>query len=218
MPGYEHAMSRGSVALGAFVVVGVGLWLAIAWRAPSDERDVASAVVDLPEPEAAAQQPSAALVPEPAPLPTPAPPVAEDEDLDEEQEPEPNKPSRRAPEEQIKGDQGPVAEYRKLYESESRQSNAAELEAKVSAAFQESKPPPDMIRSILCRQTICKIEMRWSMDRLRPYIGGLTRAQANFAIPVALSPVGPKDAEGMRLVEVYLKRKPPGAATNVHAH
>jgi hypothetical protein len=209
-------MSRGSVALGAFVVVGVGLWLAIAWRAPSDDEPVAS-TPDLSEPGAAAPQPSAAPVPEPAPVPTLAPPVADDEDLEEE-EPEPTKPPRRAPEEQIKGDQGPVAEYRTLYESESRQSNAAELEAKVSVAFQESKPPPDMIRSILCRQTICKIEMRWSMDRMRPYIGGLTRAQANFTIPVAVSPVGPKDAEGMRLVEVYLKRKPPGAAKNTHAH
>jgi hypothetical protein len=125
------------------------------------------------------------------------------------------------PDEQIKGDQGPVAEYRALYQSEPRDSEAPAVESMIRAAFPASDGAPDLIKSISCRETICKIEMRWSMERLRPYIAGITRSQAGFKRPLAVSPVGPKDSNGVRSIEVYLKRKPPGAAGEVeppHEH
>jgi hypothetical protein len=71
---------------------------------------------------------------------------------------------------------------------------------------------------VLCRETVCKVEIRWAADRVQPYVAAMKRigvgdygkAQQGpgFAAPLALSPIGPKDADGVRLVELYLKRKP----------
>jgi hypothetical protein len=68
---------------------------------------------------------------------------------------------------------------------------------------------------------MCKIEMRWSMARMRPYVAGVTRVSKGFIPQIALSPVTAADDKGLRLVEVYMKRRPPqkpGEAAPGHAH
>jgi hypothetical protein len=45
------------------------------------------------------------------------------------------------------------------------------------------------------------------MERVRPYVASVSQAGARFRLPVALSPVGPPDADGIRPVEVYLQRR-----------
>jgi hypothetical protein len=193
-------MSRNLVALGAFVLAGGLLWLITEWPAAKDDATAAPAALDAPaspQPTAAeAQPPSAAKAREPA-VPAPQEP---------EQEPAPA-PQVRAPPELIRGDQGPVAEYRKQFETEPRDSTANALEGELRAAFPESDGVPDLIKSVLCRQTICRMEMRWSQDRMRAYILGFTRFQHKIQIPVAVSPVGPKNPDGLQLVEVYMKLK-----------
>jgi hypothetical protein len=217
-------MSRNTAALGAVVVVGVLLWLVMAWHAPKDDLPVelgqeAAPSPPAPQPPAAAPEPEPEPVPAPAPAPRLAEPVADEPDPDEPQPPTP--PAPRMLEEQIKGDQGPVAEYRARYQSEPRDSEAPAVESNLRAAFAASDKAGELIKSITCRETICKIEMRWSMERMRPYIAGLTRSQPGFKLPVAVSPVGPKDSNGVRPIEVYLKRKPPpppGEIEPPHAH
>lgn len=207
-------MSRKLLALGVFVV-GVSFWLAIG-TGPSEEP---SAAVEANEPVARAAAPNAAppaAATEPAPTPSATPEEPEPEQPAEPAAPQEPETNPRKLDELIKGDQGPVAEYRALFDSEPRESNAPAIESEIRAAFPDSDGAPDMVRSILCHKTMCKLEIRWSMERMRPYIAGLTRAKASFQYPLAVSPVGPVDKDGTRPVEVYLKRRPTGAAAVDH--
>ena len=202
-------MSRNLVTLGAFLLVAGLLWVVTEWPASKEEAAPLAAAepASVVEPPAAPPPPAAAPpaayepapAPEPEPEPAPAPPAARVE----------VKP-RQLPD-QIQGDQGPVAEYRAQFQSEPRNSSAIEVESALRGAFQPADGAPDLIKSVLCRQTICRIEMRWSQERMRAYVVGFTRLNKRIQIPVALSPVGPKPRDGVQLVEVFMKLKPPGA-------
>jgi hypothetical protein len=222
-------MSRNVAALGALFIVGALLWLVMAWhapQAPTDEEPVAQQEEQPALPNAVAPQPSAARQAEPSLAPAAAALAPELEEPPKPQAP-PQDPllvtqpdGTRVFSDQIKADKGPVAEYRALYESESRDYAAGQVESVIRNAFTDPDKASDLIKSISCRETICKLEMRWSADRLRPYIAGIQRAEQSvrFKTPFALSPVSPPDGKGVRLVEVYLKRKPAGEKEAPHAH
>lgn len=208
-------MSRNKMAALFVSAAAAALWLIMAWpsapapeprRAHEPEAGGAAEPVALAPPPMAAENrqagSEAAPPPEPAPPPPPPAPTAASS-------------SRELPE-LIQGDQGPVAEYRKLFESEPRSSNADELETQIRSAFPAGDGAPEMFKSVLCRETICRIEMRWSQDRRRAWMVGLSRLgrypykNAGFQTPLALSPLDPPSKEGTRLVEVYMKRRPLG--------
>lgn len=200
-------MSRNLAALGAVVVVGALLWLVMAWHAPASEDPAALDPTDVPS---VTPPPSAAPAPEPSlaapalpsdPNPVPAP-ASVPESPPHQQQMAIGPDGKRTIPEQIQGDQGPVAEYRSLYESETRGSDAASLEATLQKAFTDAPVEADFIKSVSCHETICKIEMRWSMGRMRPYVAGLTRVSKSFIPQVALSPVTAADDKGLRVVEV----------------
>jgi hypothetical protein len=199
-------MSRNIAALGAMFVVGCLLWVVIGWHAPTDEGPVALQR-DRNEPEQPAPialQPTAANPTEPAPVPDP---VAEETTKPQEDPPTTKTDEPRGFNYEIKGDIGPVAEYRALFESQPRDSAATDVELMLQKAFEQSSAPRDLITSIACRETICKLEMRWSMERVRPYVASVAQVKGRFRLPVALTPVGPPDADGIRPVEVYLQRR-----------
>lgn len=220
-------MSRNIAALGAVFIVGVLLWLVMAWRAPLDESPAALQQAEPSRLEVVAPQPSAAKPAEPSLAPAPA---AEYEPEPGAPEPAPAEPppreqhiatrpdATRVVADQIKGDQGPVAEYRSAYESENRNFESAEIEAMLRKSFAETDTTGELIKSISCRATVCKLEMRWSMARMRAYVGGMSRSQKGFKLPFALSPVSPADGKGIRLVEVYMKRQAPGFKERPHTH
>jgi hypothetical protein len=117
-------------------------------------------------------------------------------------------------------DLGPVAEYSKQYDSGARDSSAHEVETHIRSAFEHSRTP-DLFQSASCREDICKVLMRWSPARSRDYItsaawlgvgGHKLRGKPEFDVQVALTPVTAKQADGTRLVELYLKRRQPMAA------
>lgn len=208
-------MSRNTLAVLMVIVAGAALWLIMAWpSAPAPEaRRIespeagAQAVAPSPPPMAAASA-QAGSEAAPTPTPTSAPPTAP-------AAPPPVAPSRELPE-LIQGDQGPVAEYRRIFRSEPRSSSAGELEDQIRSAFPAADGAPDMFKSVLCRATICRIEMRWSQDRRRAWMIGLSRLgrepyeNAGFQTPLALSPIDAPNKAGTRLVEVYMKRRLPG--------
>jgi hypothetical protein len=210
-------MSRNWAALGAVLVVGVLLWLVMAWDGPSQEPaawpegGASGSALLAPQPYAAGQPeplraPVAVAEPEPAAEPIEAaPPLAAEEEVQTRAD------GTRMPSEQIKGDQGPVAEYRAKYESEPRDYAAGEVESLLRKSFLDSADAAELIKSVSCRETICKMEMRWKMERMRSYIAGVNRVGKSFKLPLALSPVSPADGRGIRLVEVYMMRKPPGS-------
>jgi hypothetical protein len=205
-------MSRNAAAVGALVLVGGLLWLVTAWPTPEDDRP------DPLEPEAPAEQPSpqpAAVPAEPAiGTPPKAPePVAEKPAAAPPAQPQPAQPMRQphAPpdDDMFAKEQGPVAEYKQLYETEPRDSAANVTESEIRAAFSAADGAPDLFKSVLCRQTVCKLDLRWSNDRMGPYIAGITRAAAGgFSPTVAVSPGGPLGDDKVRPIEVYIKRKP----------
>ncbi|HKP64093.1 MAG TPA: hypothetical protein VJV78_45470, partial [Polyangiales bacterium] len=111
-------------------------------------------------------------------------------------------------------DQGPFAERKRTFETEPRDSAATGAESMVRAAFNHPDGAPDLFKSVLCRQTVCKVEIRWNSDRLGAYVAGMTRISVDFDPEFASGPGGPPNPDQTRPVTVYLKRKPPAAATN----
>ena len=148
-------------------------------------------------------QPAAAPAePEPAPAEPPA-------------EPQPSAAYKPLWSDMIKGDQGPVAEYRKRYESEARDDDATRFESHVQSAFERAKAL-DMLQAVSCHKNICKLTLRWSDARTSDYIkslgwiglgGNSNPNRMGFEMPLALSPAGEKDKDGVRPVELFLVRR-----------
>jgi hypothetical protein len=197
-------MSRNAAAVGALVLVGGLLWLVTAWPTPEDDRPDPLEPDALPS--AAAVQPAA-----PAPVEIGSPPQAPEPLVADKAAP-PEPPAMRqphTPENDIFAkEQGPVADYKRLYETEPRDSNAHETESAIRAAFSNTDGSPDLFKSVLCRQTVCKIELRWSVERMGAYVAGITRATVGFMPSVAVAPGGPPGDDHVRPIDVYLKRKP----------
>jgi type IV secretory pathway VirB10-like protein len=157
---------------------GLLLWMLMSWpvepEAPAIEDSTSTAL------EAAA--PLTAAAPARAPEPPPPPAAAAPEpDLDPDPEPEP----APAPQPQLSAEQkadqiftrenGPVAEYKAQFANEPRDSAASEAETLVRGAFQNKDGPRPVFRSVLCRESICKIETRVAQESLGAYVAAMTR-------------------------------------------
>jgi hypothetical protein len=203
-------MSRNALAFGGVLLVGALLWMVTAWPARQDD-DSADVIPDEPAAPQAPPPPAAEPKPQaepPAPPPAAPPPAAPATPQPQEQ-PAPAEPDDT---DMFREAQGPVAERKRTYESEPRDSAATEAESVVRKAFQHPDGAPDLFKSVLCRQTVCKIELRWTPDRLGAYVAGMTRASVDFEPEIAVSPAGPPGPDQTKPIEVYLKRKPPSAA------
>lgn len=198
-------MSRNGILVGALLLVGVVLWIAVAWPAVNDEPAA------LPDEPAPAPTPAPVPTPAPAPAPTPAPEPPQPTAAPEKPAPAaaPIQPRVIDTAQMFANDQGPVEEYRTLYESEPRASSANEIEVSVRKAFAEPGMPRELFKSVLCRQTVCKVQLDWTGERLGPYVAGVTRLMSNFTSPIGVSPQGPPGDDDSRQLDLYLKLKPP---------
>jgi hypothetical protein len=207
-------MSRNAFAALGVVLVGALLWMVMAWPAHQEDdsaEPIAQAPAPPPPPPPPAAEPEDPAEPaEPPPPAAPAPATAEAPQA-KASEPPAEAPAAALPTDMFLEDQGPVAERKREYESEPRDSAANEVESIVRSSFAHPDGAPDLFKSVLCRQTVCKVELRWSQDRLGAYVAGVTRAVVNFDPEVAVSPAGPASADQTRPIEVYLKRRPPAA-------
>jgi hypothetical protein len=210
-------MSRNVLAVAGVLLVGALLWMVTAWPASHDD-DSADVVADdppappppPPPPPAEPEAPAEPAAP-PAAAPTPAAPEAPQPQAQQPQEqPPPAQPDM--PTDMFLEDQGPVAERKREYESEPRDSAASEAETKFRAAFAHPDGAPDLFKSVLCRQTVCKIELRWAPDRMGAYVAGMTRSSLEIEGEIAVSPAGKAGSDQSRPIEVYVKRKQPTAA------
>jgi hypothetical protein len=107
---------------------------------------------------------------------------------------------------------GPVAERKLAYETEARDSAASEVESAIRTAFAQPDGSPELFRSVLCRESVCKVVLYWSQDRMDAYIAGVSRVAAGFDGEVAISPAGVTRADHIKPIEVYFKRLPRVAA------
>jgi hypothetical protein len=112
----------------------------------------------------------------------------------------PDQPSALAPK-----TQGPVAELSQRFAGESRGPDSEQDEARIRAAFVDPTIPPTLLRSVECRRSVCRTELRWSEEHRAGYVLGLTRAVGDFAVPVGIEGAGPIDTDGLRPVVVYIR-------------
>jgi hypothetical protein len=202
-------MSRNAGAVGALVLTGGLLWLVTAWPTEEDHDRSEVAVDEAPAPPPAAAVPvpvvPATPAAPPAPPPAPAPaPLAPDAP-----EPPPLVQPRVPKDDIFDREQGPVAELKKAYESEPRDSAASEIESKIREAFDHPDGSPDLFKSVLCRESVCKLELRWATGRLGAYVAGITRAMVHAKAPLGVSPTGLDSGDSTKIIEVYVTRKPP---------
>lgn len=143
----------------------------------------------------AAQDPQQGQPTEPAAAETPPP--------DPHAVPEPPPPARI----------GPVEELERLFRTEPRSSAAAEMEKHITAALRADDIPPELMKSVLCRRTVCRVETRWTAARAEPFLKAFMRLMAGpdgeqseiFDPNVAIAPEEEADANGVIAVDVYLR-------------
>jgi hypothetical protein len=108
---------------------------------------------------------------------------------------------------------GPVDARKAAFASEPRDSNATEPETVIQAAFRRPEAN-GLLKGVLCRSSVCKVETRWTPARAAGFMGAFMNLVAssdgapsrNFDSEIAISPEGAPDTNGERAIDVYLKR------------
>jgi type IV secretory pathway VirB10-like protein len=186
--------TRPALWTGLLAVAVVALW----WMATSRPQDVDVRDTEF-QPVPASPAPPAAdkSLPE-APVPSkpaaaPAPPAKQ---APESEQPEPvgsNLPQQ----------QGPVDELARRFAGESRGHDSQHAEANARKAFTDPTIPPDMLRTIECRRSVCRAELRWSEQSNNGYVLGLTRAVGSYSAALGIAQPGEPEADGRRSVVTY---------------
>jgi hypothetical protein len=207
-------MGKRSLLVAAVVLVGVVLWrlalderpppeepLAVAPSAPSapeSQRDPGPVAEQAPQP--AAPENTRDNKPEhPAAPASPSQPPAAPQQPEDPAPLPPPEPS------------GPIAELKKAFEKEPRDSAARLPEARIESEFIRSDITPGLLKSVLCRKSVCKVEVLWTPERAIAFMSAFTRLSADFEPDIALDPHGPADARQELQVDVYLPRSGSGA-------
>jgi hypothetical protein len=101
---------------------------------------------------------------------------------------------------------GPIAELKQAFEKEPRDSAAQVVESHIESEFRKSDIAPGLLKSVLCRQSVCKVEVMWATERAVGFISAFTRLSADFEPNIAMDPHGPADARQQLQIDVYLPR------------
>jgi type IV secretory pathway VirB10-like protein len=199
-------MLRTAILLGAGVLaLGVVWWLAIGGPSPmhAPEAPPSSPAPPPAEPTPAPATPlaRAPLPPTAAPTPTqpvPAPALPATRKREEEAPVAPSPPPRA---------EGPIAELKQAFETEPRDSAAADVESTVQRDMRELGLTPSLFTSVLCRATVCRIQLRWQAQRSLQYAMLMTRFVDEFQGHPGIDPVAAADAEGTVPLDVYWRRR-----------
>jgi hypothetical protein len=107
---------------------------------------------------------------------------------------------------------GPIGGLEQSFASEPRASSAVGVESAIDAVFRRPEVPRALLKSVMCRSTVCKIETRWSPERAAGFMVALmqlvTQSQGEqrvFDHELGIAPEGEPDADGSRAIVVYLK-------------
>ena len=211
--------------IGAVALCAALVWIVLGWNPPKETGDTDVAPAEPEAPPSTPTPPPATAAPAPSEQPT-AP-----------SEPAPATPaqaadpaSAQAPAEEVQETIpaptliGPVDELKKSFENEPRASGSRALEASIEATFRRPEVPAGLLKSVLCRTTVCRIETRWSPERGQGFLSAAMNLVANpggeptpFDPNLGISPEGEPDADGTRAIDVYLKRSAPPNAANTPA-
>lgn len=113
---------------------------------------------------------------------------------------------------------GPVDELKQAFAREPRASSARVLEKEIEAAFKDDNVPPELLKGVLCRTTVCRVEVEWTPARAVGFMAAFTRLLIAapdspeppklFDSNLAISPEGDPAPNGARSVDVYVARLP----------
>ena len=108
---------------------------------------------------------------------------------------------------------GPVEELARRFENEPRASASAEPEARIREAFRTQGVASDVLAGVLCRESVCKLDLRWSRKGAMAYMGALMKLDGSFNLKgMAVAP-GDRTADADRYpVEVYVEPQAAPAA------
>lgn len=202
----------------ALIVGAAAIWWAALGGPTPEAEELADAASETDQPAAAPTAPTDTPPSEPT---APAAPPANGPSADPApaaalaETPPPPQPTP-TPEEQIPAPErtGPVDELKAAFESEPRDSNATDPESAIQAAFHRPEVPSGLVKSVLCRSSVCKVETRWTPAGAAGFMGALMSlvaspegaANRKFEPEIAVAPEGAPDANGQRSIDVYLKR------------
>lgn len=191
-------------------VAGVLLWVMATWPVPP-ELDTLEGTAEESEPAQVTQaaQPPASPPVAATTLGPSEPPPAAPEAPPAPAQPEPAESPEAEAEKIFSRENGPLAEYKAQFEREPRDSAASDAEQLVRGAFDPKDSAKPVFRSVLCRQSICRIETRFSAETLGAYVAAMTRmVHEKFDAKLATERTSLAEA-GEVSVTVYAKRPPP---------
>ena len=210
---YDADMTRRGVLFSALILLGAALWLIVVWPMSPGSQPVQPAAwltagqgdpppVRLPDTPRPSPAPAAAvsvnaLTAEPQPAEAPA-----------AAEPQPSAAPPPSPE-LFAEPLGPVEEYKQRYAKEPRDSAASEAESLISAAFKPSDTRETLLRNVLCRETVCRLELSLSQAELGAYVAAMTRISQDFDREFGVNPLPSSKNDATRAVEVFVKRTKP---------
>jgi hypothetical protein len=211
-------MGRRSLLIGAVVLTGVVLWIvALEQRPPRSPPEKA-----LPVGPSAPPAPESRRNPGAGPDRATQPETAESEQArkPEHRAAAPTAPSQAPAAPQQPEDpapvpppkaSGPIAELKYAFETEPRDSAAQLPESRIESEFRKSDIPPGMLKSVLCRKSVCKVAVLWAPETGIAFMSAFTRLSADFEPDIALDPHGTAAAGQKLQVDVYLPRLGSGA-------
>lgn len=101
---------------------------------------------------------------------------------------------------------GPIAELKRAFETEPRDSAAQEPGSRIASEFKKSDVPAGLLKSVLCRKSVCKVETLWTPERAVGFMGTFMRLSPEFGPNLAIDPHGPFDPQQELPIDVYLPR------------
>jgi len=187
-------MSRNVLVVGALLLVAALLWTIAAWPTQVVVSEPSEAASE-PPPLAAASTPTPPLAaPAAPPPPAPAPPAA------------PAQPAAAPqPAQELPPPSGPIAELEQRFETEPRDSAASGVESYLRDLFVGEDMAPTMFKSVMCRQSVCKLALRLGPDRMGSYMGKIPALLARFTSDIGVRPTAEVEGDN-RLTEIYLQR------------
>lgn len=190
--------------IGVGLLLLAALWTVLIWSPEAAQPASSTHDVEI-EPAPTAPAPPAATLPQPiaaAKQPTQA---RDDEDPDPAvpEPPVPSAPGFKLPKLPPPEAKGPVSALKLRFGNESASASSKQHEQQLTEALQRTGPPPQSLEDVVCRRSVCRISWRWKAEHVIPFgqaLGALQRFDANPGIDAA----GPANADNSRPVAIYV--------------
>lgn len=103
---------------------------------------------------------------------------------------------------------GPLRQLAQQYASESRAAESSAREAQLHALLSTPNIPAELIDSLTCRRSICKLELRWTPRRRLGYVVVFESLKRLYDQRVAVEPAAAVAADGSHPLSLYVAVEP----------